>query len=150
MYDFGGGLWDRRQRLRVEADADGGFDVSCDTCLEARYAEDATWFRWQLMGQAHRKNLGYRRYEHVCGHQQDVAVVNMKYGDVNCAGCEETWASKPSRIYILEFALPDLPVIKLGYSSNPAVRLTQVEANAGQTVGSVHRDIAMDTGHRAI
>lgn len=140
----------RRQYLRVEAAAAGGHQLGCDLCLDARYAAEAEAHDWQLLSAAVRKNPGYRRYEHVCGHVQDVAVINMKYGDVNCASCEESWASKPSRIYIFSFKLPDLPVIKLGYSSNPEFRLRQVQTDPEQTPGKVTRVIEMETGHRAI
>lgn len=77
-------------------------------------------------------------------------MANMRHGDVDCAGCGESWSSKPSRIYLLSFTLPDLPVIKLGFSSNPSFRLRQVQRDPGQTKGKLLRAIPIASGHRAI
>ncbi|WP_240910351.1 hypothetical protein [Pontivivens nitratireducens] len=74
----------------------------------------------------------------------------MRHGDVDCAGCGQSWTSKPSKIYLLDFTLPDLPVIKLGFSSNPEVRMRQVQIAPETTKGSVLRSVALETGHRAI
>lgn len=150
VFELSCGHIDRRQYHRVETAAAGGHELGCDQCLEARYAIEAEVFDWQLVGPAVRTNPGYRCYKHICGHAQDVAVVNMKYGDVNCVSCEESWASKPSKIYLFSFTLPDLPVIKLGYSSNPEFRLRQVQHDPRQTRGEIIRDTKMETGHRAI
>jgi len=141
---------DRRQHTRIEAASAGGHKLSCDKCLDRRHKSEAKAQGWRLIGPAKRKSLSYRRYGHGCGHQQDVAVQNMKFGDVNCAGCKETWASKPSKIYILRFDLPGLAVVKLGYSSNPAARLRQVQYDCDRTRGIVERQIDLKSGHRAI
>ncbi|WP_299146688.1 GIY-YIG nuclease family protein [uncultured Tateyamaria sp.] len=53
-------------------------------------------------------------------------------------------------IYLLEFELPHLPVIKLGFSSNPEFRMRQVQIDPSITKGSVLRSIPAETGHRAI
>ena len=150
LFRFGCGHTDRRQYHRIEAAAAGGHQASCSACIEDRYAEEAQCHEWQLIGPTVRKGLNYRRYQHVCGHCQDVAVVNMRNGDLDCAGCGETWASKPSEIYILAFTLPTLPVIKLGYSSNSTFRMRQVQRDPDQTRGSLLRKIDIETGHRAI
>lgn len=150
VYEFDCGHVDRRQHTRVEAAAAGGHKLSCSSCLDTRYADEAKAQGWRLIGPAKRKNLGYRHYKHGCGHQQDVAVPNMRLGDVNCAACKETWASKPSKIYILGFDLPGLPVVKLGYSSNPAARLRQVQYDCDKTLGILERQIDLKSGHRAI
>ena len=150
LFRFGCGHTDRRQYHRIEAAAAGGHQASCSACIEDRYAEEAQCHEWQLIGPTVHKGLNYRRYQHVCGHCQDVAVVNMRNGDLDCAGCGETWASKPSEIYILAFTLPTLPVIKLGYSSNSTFRMRQVQCNPDLTRGSLLRKIDVETGHRAI
>ena len=140
----------RRQHTRVEDAAAGGHALGCETCLDARLEAEAGRWGWRLAGPAARDDRSYRRYEHACGHRQDVAVANMRWGDVDCAGCGETWTSKPSRLYLLEFALPGLPVIKLGYSSDPEYRLRQLELDPARTRGAILREIAVETGHRAV
>jgi len=150
VYAFECGHTDRRQHHRVEAAAAGGHNLSCETCLTDRHAAEAEAQDWQLIGPSVRKNASYRRYEHTCGHHQDVSVANMRHGDVDCAGCGQSWTSKPSKIYLLDFTLPDLPVIKLGFSSNPEFRMRQVQIDPEVTKGSVLRSVALETGHRAI
>ncbi|MEP0961035.1 MAG: hypothetical protein ABJQ70_12650 [Roseobacter sp.] len=149
-YQFACGHVDRRQHTRVEAAAAGGHNLSCDTCTNEQHATEAAEHGWTLIGPSARNDQSYRKYEHECGHSQDVAVANMRYGDVNCAGCSETWSSKPSKIYLLSFTLPNLPAIKLGYSNNPTMRLRQVQLDRGETQGTLDQEIELKTGHDAI
>lgn len=150
VYQFACGHVDRRQHLRVEAAAAGGHDLSCETCTAEQHASEASEHGWTLIGPAARCNRSYRRYEHDCGHTQDVGVANMRHGDVNCAGCDETWTSKPSKIYLLSLMLPNVPVIKLGFSNNPMRRLQQVQNDPDETRGTLDREIDVGTGHDAI
>ena len=140
----------RRQHTRVEDAAAGGHALGCETCLDARLEAEAGRWGWRLAGPAARDDRSYRRYEHACGHRQDVAVANMRWGDVDCARCGETWSSKPSRIYLMEFDLPGLPVIKLGHSSNPRYRLRQVLRHPEATPARILRELPVATGHLAV
>ena len=149
-YQFACGHAGRRAHTRVEAAAAGGHNLGCDACTEKRHASEAADHGWTLIGPAARNNQSYREYQHLCGHRQDVSVANMRHGDVNCAGCSETWSSKPSKIYLLTFSLPTLPVIKLGYSNNPKFRLRQVQFDPDKTRGTLDRAIDIKSGHRAI
>ena len=150
VYQFACGHVDRRQHLRVEDSAAGGSLLSCDTCTTEQHAFEAHACGWRLIGPSKRGNQSYREYEHICGHKQDVGVANMRHADVNCAGCDETWASKPSKIYLLSFKLLNLPVIKLGYSNNPTFRMRQVQFVPEETRGTLDHEIDIETGHRAI
>ncbi len=149
-YQFNCGHVDRRQHERVEDAAAGGHDLSCATCTNKQHAAEASEYDWTLIGTSARNDQSYRQYEHKCGHRQDVAVANMRFGELNCAGCSETWSSKPSKIYLLSFMLPNVPVIKLGYSNNPASRLRQVQLAPRKTQGTLDLEIDVATGHDAI
>lgn len=149
-YLFACGHVDRRQHPRVEAAAAGGHALSCETCTTEQHAAEASEYDWTLIGPSARNDQSYRLYEHNCGHRQDVSVGNMRVGDVNCAGCSEAWTSKPSKIYLLSFMLPNVPVIKLGYSNNPTFRLRQVQFDPSETRGTLDREIDAGIGHDAI
>lgn len=138
------------QRGNMRKAARGNNNASCKECLKKQHAAEAADHGWTLIGPAGRNNQSYRQYAHSCGHLQDVSLANMRHADVNCAGCSETWSSKPSKIYLLSFALPTLPVIKLGYSNNPKLRLRQVQFEPDKTRGTLVRAIDIVSGHRAI
>lgn len=150
LYMLNCGHTERRQHHRVESAAAGGHNLSCETCTHDRHASEAEDQDWALIGPAKHRSVSYRSYEHVCGHRQSVAVANMRHGDVDCAGCGQSWSSKPSKIYLLGFKLPDIEVLKLGFSSNPEFRVRQVQYNPELTRGKVLRTINVATGHDAI
>ena len=140
----------RRQHSRVEAAAAGGHALGCERCLDDRRAAEARAQGWRLLGAARRGKADYRRYEHSCGHRQDVAMVNMAAGDVDCAGCGETWTSKPSGLYLFRILLPGGPVLKVGHSSNPRYRLRQVLRHPEATPARILRELPVATGHLAV
>jgi hypothetical protein len=106
---------------RVATDVTG---LRCATCHGAREAEEAHSQGWALLGPDPDGNCNYRHYRHACGHTQRAARVNMQTGRLDCGGCGETWASKPSWIYLIRLAFPETGrrVVKLGYSAHPDLR----------------------------
>ncbi|SEL96152.1 hypothetical protein SAMN05444413_1281, partial [Roseivivax marinus] len=105
---------------------------------------------WRLIGPATSGRTGYRSYRHSCGHLQDVSNGNMRWGDVDCAGCGETWTAKPSQLYLFQINLDPEPVLKLGYSSNPRRRLRQQLGIARETPCRILRTVPVPTGHDAV
>ena len=140
----------RRQYLRVERAADGGHAAGCEECRETRYGEVAAQYGWTLTGPAITGRVGYRSYRHECGQAQDISVGNMSNGDVDCARCGQSWASKPSQIYLFRIDLPCARVLKLGYSSNPRRRLRQQLGIARDVPTRILRTLNVPTGHQAV
>jgi len=140
----------QRQYGRIAIAANGGHALGCETCREDRYAAEAVGSGWRLVGPASRAKLGYRHYQHHCGHDQDHAIVNVDNRQLDCASCGESWASKPSCIYLFQIELSDRTVLKLGYSSNPQRRLRQQLGEAARTTGKILRVIDLPTGHDAL
>lgn len=140
----------QRQYNRIAIAANGGHTLGCETCREARYELEAKGSGWVLVGPTSEAKQGYRHYQHHCGHSQDHAIVNVDNRQLDCASCGESWASKPSCIYLLHIALVDRVVLKLGYSSDPARRLSQLLGKAARTTGKILRVIDLPTGHAAI
>ncbi|MFY0624639.1 MAG: hypothetical protein JXQ89_23440 [Pelagimonas sp.] len=138
-----------RQYHRVERAAAGGHQLGCDACREQRYEQQAAKFGWNLIGDASSGKQGYRQYRHSCGHQQDISVSNMFWGDTMCAGCGTGPTAQPSFIYLFQIDLPNLPVLKLGYSARPEKRLRQQLGLDRGIPTEILRTIAMPTGHPA-
>lgn len=124
--------------------------AGCESCRENRYDRQAREFGWALVGPAVGGRVGYRSYQHECGHLQDVITGNMRWGDVDCANCGESWTSKPSQIYLFRIDLFGNPLLKLGYSSNPTRRLRQQLGIAAEVKTSILRTVAIPTGHEAV
>jgi hypothetical protein len=139
-----------RQYGRIERAARGGHDLGCEDCREARYAEEADGSGWTLVGKAQNDKQGYRAYRHRCGHTQDHMTGNMLTQQIDCAGCGETWASKPSKIYLFRITLRRMTVLKFGFSSNPPRRLYQQLGDAARDTGQILRVIDLRTGHAAL
>lgn len=139
-----------RQYGRLAAAARGGHNLGCDDCREARYADEAGGSGWTMVGPVMPAKNGYRLYQHHCGHQQSHAIVNVDRRQLDCQSCGESWASKPSYIYLFAIPLMDRTVLKLGYSSDPTRRLRYQLGDAARERGTILHVIDLPTGHAAL
>lgn len=140
----------RSQYVRVERAAAGGDNVGCEICREVRYGEQGQKFGWILVGASERGRPGYRSYQHGCGHKQDVMIGNMVWGDCTCANCGTGWSTNKSFIYLFEIALPELTVLKLGYSARPAKRLRHQLGLDRSVQTEILRVVPIPTGNLAV
>lgn len=140
----------RSQFHRIEEAAAGGHAVGCNACREARYATEAQKVGWTLVGSTVDGRTGYRNYRHMCGHEQEVIVGNMFWGDCTCANCGTGWSAAKSFIYLFRIPLPGLVVLKLGYSARPAKRLRHQLGIDSKIETEVLRFVPMPTGNRAV
>lgn len=150
VYELKCGHFVSRQVANMERAAAGLFDIACDACRDDKYRRQAERLDWKLEGPALPPRPNYRRYRHSCGHEQNITVQNMYHGDCDCAGCGETWSSKPSYIYIFEIDLPHVRVVKFGYSSTPEIRLRQQLGISKSVARSVRRKIPVESGNIAV
>ena len=142
----------RRQFGSLTRVAAGKTGLRCEICLENRDAAAAKARGWRLVEPDPEGNPNYRLYAHQagCGQRQRVARVNMQTGRFACTGCGLCWSAAPSALYLMRFALPDgAPVIKLGYSADPASRLRYQLRRRRDLPGSLARVVPMATGHAA-
>jgi hypothetical protein len=141
----------RRQFELIERAAAGICGVRCETCHAAREAEEAEAQGWTLIGPDPSGDPSYRIYRHACGQEQRIARPNMQTGRLDCGGCGESWASKPSTIYLARIDLPTsgLRVLKLGYSSNPKHRFRYQLGLPREAQVELLRLLPMPTGHAA-
>ncbi|ADO43099.1 hypothetical protein [Ketogulonicigenium vulgare] len=141
----------RRQVSFVERVASGTVAIRCENCLVHREEAEASRFGWQRIGRDPQGNANYRLYRHGCGHEQRIAVANLRWGQCDCAGCGESWTAKPSYIYLLDIRHPQTKrhYLKLGYSSHPVKRHKHQLGLPKNATVEVLRVVAMPTGHDA-
>ncbi|WP_081615011.1 hypothetical protein [Paracoccus sp. N5] len=141
----------RRQFSFVDRVAKGEVAPRCETCLVHREEAEGTRFGWERLGRDPKGNASYRLYRHHCGHEQRIAVANMKWGQCDCAGCGQSWTAKPSYIYLLDIRHQGTKrhYIKLGYSSHPVKRHRHQLGLPKDALVEVLRVVAMPTGHDA-
>ncbi|WP_405402604.1 hypothetical protein [Paracoccus sp. Ld10] len=145
----------RRQFEIVERAARGTTGLRCEICLIRREEVEARRLGWQRVGNDTGRSGYYRLYRHRCGHVQSIAPVNMAWGQCDCAGCGQSWSSRPSFIYLFDIRLPAgagqaaRHYLKLGYSAHPDKRHRhQLGLPPGAEV-EVLRILPMPTGHAA-
>jgi uncharacterized protein len=92
--------------------------VRCQTCLDQKLVDEATNAGLLLLGPG--KRTGYRTYRwQSCGHEAECRPVQVRIGRISCQECDATAWSKPSNIYLLQFAADDGNIfLKLGVSNN--------------------------------
>lgn len=141
----------RRQREFIDRVADGVCQVRCEICLQDKERAEAEARGWEWQGPDPDGNDNYRLYRHSCGHDQRIARVNMKFGQCDCAGCGESWSSKPSFLYLFRIRIPDkgLDCVKFGYSGRPDKRLRHQLSLPKSAKSDVLRTVAIKTGHAA-
>lgn len=141
----------RRQFSFVDRIAAGAGSVRCETCLVAREEAEAARFGWERLGRDPKGNPNYRLYRHSCGHEQRIAVANMRWGQCDCADCGQSWTAKPSYIYLLDIRHPQTKrhYLKLGYSSHPVKRHKHQLGLPKDAQVELLRVVAMPTGHDA-
>lgn len=74
--------------------------VRCRICEIANWQTEAAAQGWTFVGQADGQ---YSSYTHnACGHKQQAQMGAMRNGYAVCHGCGESWATKPSNLYLLD------------------------------------------------
>lgn len=145
----------RRQFEIVERAARGTTGLRCETCLIRREEAEARRLDWQRVGNDTGRSGYYRLYRHHCGHLQSIAPVNMMWGQCDCAGCGQSWTSRPSFIYLFDIRLPEgagrpaYHYLKLGYSAHPDKRHRHQLGLPTNAEVDVLRLLPMWTGHAA-
>lgn len=145
----------RRQFELIDRAARGETGICCKTCLAQREQREAARYDWQRLGPDLSRGKNYRLYRHGCGHVQSIAQANMLWGQCDCAGCGESWSSRPSFIYLFDIRLPadgDAPsrhYLKLGYSAHPVKRYRHQLGLPAEAKVDVLRVVPMRTGHAA-
>lgn len=139
-----------RQFAFLERIAAGEVAHRCEYCLEDRDRTEAQSIGWNLLSRDP-DDANYRVYQHSCGHVQRVARANMHWGQVDCAGCGQSWTSRPSNIYLLQLTWPDQdhPWIKLGFSNHPEKRFRHQLGLSEDVDVELLRNVPFETGHEA-
>jgi hypothetical protein len=139
-----------RQFAFLERIAAGEVEHRCEHCLQDRERTEAERIGWSFLSRD-MDNADYRIYRHSCGHVQRVARVNMRWGQVDCAGCGQSWCSRPSYIYLLQITWPDTnqQMIKVGFSAHPDKRFRHQLGLPDSATVDLLRTLPFETGHEA-
>jgi hypothetical protein len=142
----------RREFDLVQRTARGEAGVRCETCLAEEHRATAEARGWALIGPDPEDRISYRLYRHqCCGAEQSVAMANMQSGRFGCNSCGTAWPASRSALYVMQFALKgNVSAIKLGFSRDPASRLTYQLLSGVETTGKLLRVVEMQTGAMAI
>ena len=139
----------RRQFDYVRRMAEGMVGLRCETCFAADEARIAARLDWTRVAPDPRSNPNYHLYDHECGHRQRIARANLRWGQVDCARCGQSWTARKSRIYLLELRHGARHLLKLGYSAHPEKRHRHQLGLPRGTEVRILREIALPTGHAA-
>ncbi|MEI4486692.1 GIY-YIG nuclease family protein [Frigidibacter sp. MR17.14] len=113
----------RRQVTLIQHVARGETGLRCSICLRDHHAGMAQAAGWELVGPAPSGRTAYRLYRHGCGHEQEVAIGNMRTRRVGCGSCDPGWLAAPSHIYAFRLSGPTGERwVKLGMSRDPDSR----------------------------
>ncbi len=93
----------------------------CQTCQDAKLIDEAAIYDSAPIGSG--KNKGYLNYRLPCGHEQQVHTSCMRIGQFACQTCEDTWATKPSNVYVHSITLQGETIIKVGIAQNVQHRI---------------------------
>jgi hypothetical protein len=91
----------------------------CRTCLDDKLKQEAAvWGATPLRFFTKGNNSSYGEYLLSCGHTQTIQTVSMRIGEFSCQQCEETWATKPSNVYVHLIRHSGIEVIKVGVAQD--------------------------------
>lgn len=140
-----------RQQSFLERVKAGETEIRCDECLEARLQAEAEARGWGVVSSDPAGDKDYLFYTHFCGHEQRVAIINMRTGRFTCGGCSDAWTRDPSYIYAMRFGLRSGRIaMKVGFSRNPWSRLRHQLVTDLDQDAELIRVIPVGTGHDAI
>lgn len=139
----------KRQFAFIDRVAKGEAEVRCETCTHNREVSEAKKQNWTWLRRD--QDDDYRIYRHSCGHEQRIAVVNMRWGQLNCASCGKGWNARKSFIYLLHIEWPQQrkEMLKVGYSRTVAKRYRDQLGLPKDAKVTVLRALLFSTGNEA-
>jgi hypothetical protein len=108
-------------------------EFKCQQCQEQKWVAEAQangrveWLRWT------RKSYGLYRFIK-CRHEQEIRNGSIKTGRFVCHTCEESWATKPSNLYLHEIRYGDTTLLKFGRAQDVEHRIKGYGLPADATV----------------
>jgi hypothetical protein len=100
-----------------------GFQPHCQICDDAKLSAEADAQGCVLFGPG--ENYGCRTYRLPCGHEKEIAIVQMRKGTFRCQTCGDYFYTQPSNNYLLHIKVGSDEWLKLGYAKNVDFRITR-------------------------
>jgi hypothetical protein len=85
---------------QVQFSGMGVGQVRCQHCAKEQWRNEAAVQGWTLCASIGKACATY--VHNACGHEQQSKMSCMRLGSVVCHGCGESWATKPSNLYLLD------------------------------------------------
>lgn len=95
----------------------------CKQCQEQKIHDEAAAVGLTFIEKFDAKKSNYRFNE--CSHEQLIHTGNVKKGSFQCNLCQETWATRPSNLYLHYIKYEDNHLLKFGRARNVEKRSVQ-------------------------
>jgi hypothetical protein len=122
-------------------------NLVCRVCQEENYAKEAALAGLKYLGFSSEGNH-YREYELPCGCTRSIRTDHAKDGSYSCYIHDDSHYVKPSSVYLLKITNNENSWLKLGYSKNIRVRVSNY--GVGKSVVDLVKILDFDTGANAM
>jgi len=110
-----------------------GKDFKCQQCFQEKIHSEASAVGLELIETFRRAKATYGRYKFIeCGHTHEIACTAVRSGEFKCRTCGQTWANRPSNLYLHRIEHGTTTLLKFGRARNVERRAVQY----GLAVGS--------------
>lgn len=123
-------------------------NLVCRECIEDSYKQDATNVGIEYIGLSDDIGDRKRLYKLECGCVRELRVDHVRDGSFACYIHDDTHYIKPSSVYLLKITSGNNSWLKLGYSKNLALRISNY--GIGNSIVDILSIINFDTGANAM
>lgn len=106
-------------------------NIRCQICQKEKFIKEAKDSGLEFLGKI---GEAYGLYRFIsCGHEQKITCCGVRDGHVRCNTCGDTWATRPSNLYLHKIEYGTITLLKFGRAKNVKRRSVQY----GLPVGAV-------------
>jgi hypothetical protein len=122
-------------------------NLVCRVCQEESYTKEAALAGLKYVGFSS-EGSNYREYKLPCGCVRSIRIDHARDGSYSCYVHDDSHYVKPSSVYLLKITNDENSWLKLGYSKNIRVRVSNY--GVGNSVVELVKTLDFDTGANAM